>query len=116
MLKGLRSLIHTTTDLESTKRWVADTLGVEPYFDEPFYVGFEIGGHELGLLPIDGDTEPARAYWGVDDLGSALATFEGNGAERLADPEDVGGGITMVRVRTPHGLEIGLIENPNDPT
>lgn len=116
MLLGLRSLIHQTDDLDGATRWLTDALGVGPYFEEPFYVGFEIGGCELGLLPVDGAPEPPSAYWGVHDLAAALAGLEAAGASRLDDPEDVGGGIVMVRVRGPHGLELGLIQNPNEPT
>lgn len=116
MFKGLRSLIHETNDLAAAKRWIADAVGVEPYFDEPFYIGFEIGGHELGLLPVDGPPGPARAYWGVDDLAAELARLEAAGGRRLGDPDEVGEGIVMVRVQGPHGIELGLIQNPHDPT
>ncbi len=115
MLKGLRSLILPTTDLAADRAWFVDALGIEPYFDEPFYVGFEVGGHELGLHPRDA-AAPAEAYWGVDDLDAEMARMEARGATRVADPEDVGEGIRMVQLTTPTGQVVGLIENPNDPT
>ena len=54
MLQGLRTAIYHVGDLEAAKRWYTDVLGVQPYFDEPFYVGFDVGGFELGLLPEEG--------------------------------------------------------------
>ena len=48
---GLRTCIYPVPDLAAAKAWYARAFGVEPYFDEPFYVGFEIGGYELGLIP-----------------------------------------------------------------
>ncbi len=115
MYLGLRSLIHETNDLAATTQWITAVVGVAPYFEEPSYVGFDLGGDELGLLPVTGEPEPPRGYWGVDDLGAELARLEEAGATRLHDPEDVGGGITMVTVRTPHGFDLGLIEYPAPP-
>jgi predicted enzyme related to lactoylglutathione lyase len=112
MFLALRSLIHETNDLEATKRWLTDVLGSEPYFDEDPYVGFDVGGDELGVLRVEGTPAPPRAYWGVDDLTAELARLEARGCQRLHDPHDVGGGITMVSVLTPHGFELGLIEHP----
>lgn len=37
------------SDLASAKAWYSKAFGISPYFDEPFYVGFNIGGYELGL-------------------------------------------------------------------
>ena len=54
-LLGLRTVIYPAPDLDATKAWWTSFLGVEPYFDQPFYVGFAVGGYELGLLP---DADP----------------------------------------------------------
>src|ERR1043165_6639828 len=76
MLLGLRTVIYKAPDLAGAKAWYSDVFGITPYFDEPFYVGFNIGGYELGLDP-DTDTRPgpggATAYWGVADLDAVLA-------------------------------------------
>src|SRR5438552_6790905 len=53
-LLGLRTLIYPVTDLDAAKAWFTELVGFGPYFDEPFFVGFSVGGYELGLLP-DGD-------------------------------------------------------------
>ena len=51
MFLGLRTVIYRVRDLAAAKAWYANAFGVQPYFDEPFYVGFDIGGYELGLHP-----------------------------------------------------------------
>ena len=51
MIKGLRTVIHHGSDLAKTKAWYSRILERKPYFDQPFYVGYEVGGFELGLLP-----------------------------------------------------------------
>jgi len=60
MILGLRTAIYPVTDLARGKAWYADVLGVAPYFDQPFYVGFTVGGFELGLIP-DGTPRPDGA-------------------------------------------------------
>ena len=68
---GLRTTVYPVTDLEKAKAWYSKLLGVAPYFDEPFYVGFNVGGFELGLDPDTSELKPgaggAVAYWGVED-------------------------------------------------
>ena len=73
MIKGLRTVIYPVTDLGRAKGWFADVFGVAPYFDQPFYVGFAVGGFELGLVP-DGNpgTAGATAFWGVHDTAAEV--------------------------------------------
>ncbi len=87
-------------------------MGREPYFDEPFYVGFSVGGFELGLIP---DGEPGAAgvqvYWGTADAASELVRLTDLGAEVHEPVKDVGGGIKVASVRDPFGNLFGIIEN-----
>ncbi len=73
---GLRTAIYQVSDLEKAKKWYAGVLGQDPYFDEPFYVGFDVGGYELGLLPDESRSGKGEggttAYWGVDDAQAAF--------------------------------------------
>jgi len=120
MLKGLRTVIYHAPDLARTKAWYARAFGLTPYFDEPFYVGFNVGGFELGLIP-DGTagTAPAGvlAYWGVADVGAACSHLLSLGATSHEAPKEVGGGITVASVIDPFGNIIGLIDNPQfDPS
>lgn len=114
---GLRTVVYHVEDLEEAKAWYAEAFGVEPYFDEPFYVGFDVGGYELGLSPVDGDREPGvggvDAYWGVEDIDAAFRRLIDLGAERLEGIQDVGEGIRTATVLDPFGNPIGLVENPD---
>jgi predicted enzyme related to lactoylglutathione lyase len=114
MILGLRTAIYPTPDLARGKRWYSAVLGRDPYFDEPFYVGFSAGGFELGLVP-DGEPGVAgvRAYWGVSDADAELARIVALGAEVHEPVADVGGGIRIASVRDPFGNLFGIVENPH---
>jgi predicted enzyme related to lactoylglutathione lyase len=110
---GLRTAIYAAPDLTAAKRWYAEAFGTQPYFDEPFYVGFNVGGYELGLDP---DLTPAEGtpvtYWGVANLQTAWQDLVQLGATPLSEPQNVGGPIWVATVRDPFGNVLGLIENP----
>ena len=114
MLLGLRTAIYPVSDLEKAKRWYALALGFEPYFDQPFYVGFTVGGFELGLIP-DGSagTSGPQPLWGVASAASALAHLLALGATALEPVTEVGEGIKVAAVIDPFGNRLGLIENPH---
>ena len=88
MFLGLRTVIYPAPDLAASKAWYTALLGFEPYFDEPFYVGFEVGGYELGLHPAADTAVGAVSYWGVSNADDALATLLAAGA---APPTSVTG-------------------------
>ena len=67
-LHGLRTTIYYVADLDDATAWWTEFLGFEPYFNEPFYVGFNPGGYELGLLPDGDPATGALTYWGVADV------------------------------------------------
>ena len=110
---GLRTLIYPAPDLAAAKAWWSALLGFEPYFDEPFYVGFDVAGYELGLLPDADSQEGAIAYWGVPDVAAAMRTALDAGAAVHQESSEVGGGITTGSVRTPMGSIVGFIDNPH---
>jgi predicted enzyme related to lactoylglutathione lyase len=116
---GLRSAIGAVKDLSGAKAWYADVLGVAPYFDEPFYVGFNVGGFELGLMPAEPSAQPGAsgfiAYWGVKNAREEFARLLKKGAKELHVPQDVGGGIVTAVVTDPFGNQLGIIENPHFP-
>lgn len=115
--KALMTAIYPTADLAKAKAWYAGVFGVPPYFDEPFYVGFDIGGYELGLMPAEAAHSPGNAgvtaYWGVDDCAAAHARVLSLGAKELSPVQDVGGGIKVSTVADPDGNALGIIENPH---
>ncbi|MBS1227176.1 MAG: bleomycin resistance protein [Proteobacteria bacterium] len=114
MILGLRTAIYPAPDLAAAKRWYSQVLGQAPYFDEPFYVGFAVGGFELGLLP---SATPATAgpqpLWGVTDIETAYARLLELGASALEPVAEVGGGIKVAAVQDPFGNRFGIIENPH---
>lgn len=110
---GLRTAIYAAPDLGKTKTWYTEAFGVQPYFDEPFYVGFNVGGYELGLDPSLTPAEGTPVtYWGVADLQTAWQDLVQLGATPLSEPQNVGGPIWVATVRDPFGNVLGLIENP----
>lgn len=110
MIKGLRTVVYHVSDLEAAKDWFTRLVGHAPYFDQPFYVGFNVGGYELGLLP---DGEGVATYWGVDDINAELMRVVALGAKVKEPITDVGDGIKVVTVIDPFGNAIGMIENPH---
>lgn len=114
MFLGLRTAIYPVADLERAKRWYEQVLGVAPYFDQPFYVGFSVGGCELGLLP-DGTPGVAgpQPLWGVADADSAFRRLLELGATELEGVKEVGEGIKVAAVKDPFGNRLGIIENPH---
>ena len=117
MLLGLRTVIYKAPDLARAKTWYRDIFGVTPYFDEPFYVGFNIGGFELGLDP-GGDGQPpgpggSVAYWGVANLRDTMDRLASAGVAVVSPLQDVGEGILVATIADPFGNVIGLIENPH---
>ncbi len=115
MFQGLRSAIYGVTDIEKAKEWYIQVLGIQPYFDQPFYVGFNIGGYELGLDPnaSAGSTTGSTAYWGVEDAEATHQRLLEMGAKENGGIHDVGEGIMIGSVIDPFGNQLGIITNPN---
>jgi lactoylglutathione lyase len=117
MLLGLRTAIYRVDDISKGKEWYSAVLGFGPYFDEAFYVGFNVGGYELGLQPIEDQggekAEGSVAYWGVENCETALEKMLALGAIPYSDVQDVGGGIKVAAVKDPFGNVFGIIENPS---
>jgi predicted enzyme related to lactoylglutathione lyase len=116
---GLRTVILPAPELAAVKAWYTAALGIAPYFDEPFYVGFNVGGFELGLDPDAVAVTPSRpasgpvVYWGVSDAGAALERLVSLGAVAQSEVQEVGGGIRVAVVLDPFGNPFGIIENPH---
>ena len=116
MFLGLRTVIYHAPDLDRAKAWYTAAFGVAPYFDERYYVGFNVGGYELGLDPDVSSVRAgnnAIAYWGVDDVDAAYRHLIERGAQPQMPVRDVGGDIKVASLADPFGNVIGLIENPH---
>lgn len=113
MFKKLRTVIYYVTDLQQSKKWYADLLGKAPYFDEPFYVGFDIDGCELGLHPWDETVVKGNqtvTHWAVTGIEDCVITMIQKGATVLYKVAEVGGGIKVATIIDPWGNAVGLIE------
>lgn len=114
MIKGLRTAIYPAPDLAKAKAWYESVFQRKPYFDEPFYVGFAVGGFELGLVPdAPAGSAGCKAFWGVPDIRGELERLRGIGVKVVMEPQDVGEGIKVAELADPFGNIVGLIENPN---
>ncbi len=115
-LSGLRTVIYHVTDIARAKEWYARAVGAQPYFDEAFYVGFNVGGFELGLDPNGehpGSGGGTVAYWGVLDVQQMLNHLLEIGAKLHEPAKDVGDGIKVASVLDPFGNVFGVIQNPH---
>lgn len=113
MLKGLQTIVYHVANLEVAKMWYSDLLGIQPYFDEHFYVGFKVGGFELGLDPSVEEYSGGNnsiTYWNIDNIDSAFEYFKSQKAIIHQEVHSVGEGIRLGSINDPFGNIIGLIE------
>lgn len=113
---GLRTTIYKVGNIDNAKEWYSKAFGVKPYFDEPFYVGFNIGGYELGLQPEEKEHvekgDSVLSYWGVNNVEEAFNHLLKLGATEHEKPQNVGGEIIVATVKDPWENIIGFIYNP----
>jgi catechol 2,3-dioxygenase-like lactoylglutathione lyase family enzyme len=112
-LLGLRTTIYPTDDLAASVAFFNDLLGIQPYFDEPFYVGYNVGGYELGINPNSEVADGVQSYWGVTDAVAAAEELIAAGARVASEVSEVGEGIKVAQFRLPDGNLFGIIENPH---
>lgn len=115
--QGLRTCIYRVDDIEKAKIWYNEVLGFAPYFDQPFYVGYNVAGYELGLIPNESASANndggVHTYWGVEDVEAMYQRLLGLGASDFEKPHDVGDGIIVSMVKDPWGNLFGMIYNPH---
>jgi lactoylglutathione lyase len=115
--QGLRTVIYKVSDLAAARDWYSRVLGTAPYFDEAFYIGFNVAGYELGLQPEEeapaAKPETVLTYWGMANVADSYAQLLELGATTHEAPTDVGGGITVATVYDPWGNIFGIIDNPH---
>lgn len=113
---GLRTAIYKVSDIKKATAWYAKVFNTQPYFDESFYVGFNIGGYELGLqpeeTPVTVKNESVLVYWGVDNVNEEYQRLLKAGATAHEEPQNVGGEIVVATVKDPWGNILGIIYNP----
>jgi len=113
-IQGMRTIIDPVKDLAQAKTLYSKLLGVEPYMDEPYYVGFRVGDPDIGLDPNghkQGMTGPL-GYFHVSDIKNSLQSLLEAGAQVHQDLKDFGGGKLIASVKDADGNIIGLIQLP----
>ena len=112
---GLRTTIYKVSDINKAKEWYTKAFQTVPYFDESFYVGFNIGGYELGLQPEEqplAKSDAVVSYWGTENIKSDFKRLLKLGATAHENPQNVGGQIVVATLKDPWDNVIGLIFNP----
>lgn len=113
---GLRTTAYKVGDLKKATVWYSKAFSTEPYFNEPFYVGYNIGGYELGLLPEEETSTEKRdtvlSYWGVKDINKVYKHLIDCGATQHEKPNNVGAELIVASVKDPWGNIVGIIYNP----
>ncbi|MFG2602357.1 VOC family protein [Streptomyces sp. NPDC048514] len=115
MTAGLQTIIYPVKDPERAKALFTALLGVEPFVDEPYYIGFKAAGQDVGLDPnghAQGMTGPVP-FWHVTDLRERLAALLDAGATVLQDVRDVGNGRLVASVKDADGNLMGLLQDPS---
>ena len=110
MNQDVTTIIYPVKDLARAKALFAKLLGVEPYSDAPYYVGFKVGGQDIGLDP-NGHKDGMTPYYHVDDIKKSLQLLTDSGAKVLQEVHDVGGGRLIASVRDADGNIIGLSQD-----
>src|SRR6266480_684836 len=111
MNQGIRTVIYPVKDIAQAKRLYSTLLGVEPYADEAYYVGFRVGDQEIGLDP-NGHKHGMTGYFHVDNVKASLQLLLDAGAEVQQEVKDVGGGKLIAAVKDADGNIIGLSQQP----
>ena len=113
MLKGIKTIVYHVSNLDEAKLWYSEMFGISPYFDESFYVGYNIGGFELGLDPSSTEYSSGNnsiTYWNVEKIDVVFAHFKSKNVIIHQEVYAVGDGIRLGSIRDPFGNVIGLIE------
>jgi predicted enzyme related to lactoylglutathione lyase len=112
--QGIKTVLHPVSDLAKAKPVYAALLGIEPQADAHYYVGFDVAGQQIVLVPgggQEGMTTPV-AYWHVADIEAKLAEVTAAGATVKEPPRDVGGGRLVATFSDPDGNVLGLLQDP----
>jgi len=114
MSGGIKTILFPTSDIEGTKRLFTQLLGVEPFVDEPYYVGFQVGDVQVGIDPTGEDRgmTGATPFFEVDDIKAAVEGLKASGADLIEDVRSVGGGKQIAMLSDSEGSMIGLAQTP----
>lgn len=109
-MQTVKLIVYPVSDLTKAKEVFGKFLGVAPYVDSPYYVGYKTGDLEIGLNPNavkQGITAPVT-YVEVDDIRERLRMMTDTGARVVQDVRDVGGGLLVASVKDADGNILGF--------
>jgi predicted enzyme related to lactoylglutathione lyase len=112
--EGIKIVLHPVSDLAAAKAVYTALLGIPPQADSSYYVGYEVAGQQIGLVPggaAQGMSSPV-AYWQVPDIEAKLAEVTAAGAAVKDPSRDVGGGRLVATFTDPDGNILGLFQDP----
>ena len=112
--QGIKTVLHPVSDLEAAKAVYTALLGISPQHDASYYVGYEVEGQHIGLVPggaSQGMTSPV-AYWHVPDIEAKLAEVTAAGGTVKDAPRDVGNGRLVATFTDPDGNVLGVLQDP----
>lgn len=109
---GIKTILFPTSDIDATKRLFTQLLGMEPFVDEPYYVGFQVGDVQVGIDPTGGDRgmTGATPFFQVDDIRVAVDELRASGADLVEDVRAVGGGMQVAMLSDAEGSMIGIAQ------
>jgi predicted enzyme related to lactoylglutathione lyase len=110
MNKGIKTVLYPVKDITQAKTLFSKFLGVEPYADQPYYVGFKVNDQDIGLVPNNPEAG-AVAFFHVDDIKNSLQILVDGGAAIIQDVKNVGGGRLIASVKDKDSNLIGLVQN-----
>ena len=110
MIQGMQTIIYPVKDIAQARALFRALLGTDPYTDGPYYVGFRLGGQEIGLDP-HGHRQGMTGYWHIADIRATLQSLLDAGAQVIEDVKAVGPGRLTASVRDPNGNIIGLLQS-----
>lgn len=109
MNKGIQTVLYPVKDMTEAKTTFTKFLGVEPYADSPYYIGFKVGNQDIGLVTSNPEGGVV-AFFHVDDIKISLQILVDSGAEITRDINDVGGGRLVASVKDKDNNVIGLVQ------
>lgn len=108
-MASFQTVLLPAADLAASRELYRSLLGVEPTADSAYYVGFDVDGQHIGLVP---GTPVVRPHLHVKDMHAAVEQVTSAGGVVVDEPRDVGGGRLVAVVRDMAGAEIGLLADP----
>ncbi len=109
--QGIKTVLHPVTDLAAAKAVYSALLGIEPQADAEYYVGYDVAGQHIGLVPGGGGMTSPVAYWQVADIEAKLAEVTAAGATVREQPRNVGGSRLVATFTDPDGNVLGLLQD-----